>query len=141
MIRFEAIGRIGKDAEVKDFGGNQVINFTIAVSEKYKDKSGNMQETTTWISVAKWGNNTALAQYIKKGDMIYVSGKPNNRAYLAPDGTAKVDNGITAFEIQLLGSKQEGAAPAAQAPQSHNAVPMTPAASFKEEDHDDLPFN
>ena len=135
MIRFEAIGRVGKDAEVKDFGTNQVINFTIAVSEKFKDKAGEIQETTTWITVSKWGNNTGIAQYIRKGDMIYVSGKPNNRAYLAPDGTAKVDNGITAFEIQLLGSKGDNSnsAPALQQPAS--------ASNYSSDlPEDDLPF-
>jgi len=134
MIRFEAIGRVGKDAEVKEFGTNQVINFTVAVSEKFKDKDGQQQETTTWITVSKWGNNTNIAQYIKKGDMIYVSGKPNNRAYLAADGTAKVDNGITAFDIQLLGSKGDNSnsAPAPQQQPADNYSSDMP--------EDDLPF-
>jgi hypothetical protein len=36
--------------------------------------------------------------------LIFVSGKPNNRAYLKDDGTAQVVNSITVFEIELLGS-------------------------------------
>lgn len=103
MQKSEIIGRVGQDAEVKDLGSNQVINFSVAVSETYI-KNNEKQTSTTWFEVSKWGNNTAVAPYIKKGDLIFVSGKVNNRAYVKEDGSIQVINGITAFEIELLGS-------------------------------------
>jgi len=106
MQNINIIGRIGNDAEIKDLGTNQVIEFSVAVSETFT--KNNVKETkTTWFKCAKWGNSTSVAQYILKGGQIYVSGKPNNRAYIKPDGTAEVSNEITVFEIELLGDKPQ----------------------------------
>jgi len=92
---------------VKDLGTNQVINFSVAVSEKYKDAQGEKVEKTIWFECAKWGNSTAIAQYIKKGDMIYIEGKVNNRAWVNDQGEAQIVNGINVFDIQLLGTKPD----------------------------------
>jgi len=135
MQNISIIGRVGKSAEVKEFNSNQVINFSVAVSETYKDKQGEKQTTTTWFEVSKWGNNTAIAPYIKQGDNIYVSGKVNNRAYTNKDGEIVVANGINAFEIELLGSKGDNSnsAPAPQQPAS--------ASNYSSDlPEDDLPF-
>jgi len=145
MQRIEIIGRIGADAEIKEFPTNQVISFSVAVSESYTNKQGEKVTNTTWVDCSKWGNNTQIAQYIRKGDLIYVEGKMNNRAFIGADGEAKVVNGINVFHIELLGSKPEGAAPSQprqerpQANQSNSFVDG-PATDFKEEEHDDIPF-
>ena len=107
MQQIQIIGTLGNDAEVKDLQNNQVIEFSVAVNETWVDKDGQKQTKTTWFNCAKWGNNTNVAQYIKKGDKIYVSGKSNNRAYLKNDGSAEVVNGITVSEIELLGTKNQ----------------------------------
>lgn len=68
MNRLEIIGHIGNDSEVKDLGNNQVINFSVAVSETWIDKTTNEKKTnTTWFECAKWGNNTQIAKWLKKG--------------------------------------------------------------------------
>lgn len=105
MQRLEILGHVGADAQIKDLGNNQVISFNVAVSESFT-QNGEKQTKTTWFDCSKWGNNTGIAQYIKKGDLIFVSGKVNNRAYLKDDGTAQVVNGITVFEINLLGTNK-----------------------------------
>lgn len=139
MMNISLIGRVGADAEVKDLGNNQVINFNVAVSESFT-KNGQKETKTTWFQIQKWGNNTAVAQYIKKGNQIYVSGKPANRAFLGSDGTAQIANGINAFEIELLGSANDSSQPSAS-PQPSTARPQanTPN-SFVDDDIDNLPF-
>lgn len=101
MQRIEIIGTIGKEAEVKDLNNNHVINFSVAVNERVKD-----EEKTIWFDVAKFGNQTGVAPYLKKGTKVFVSGKVNNRAWLNQSGEAQVSNGIVAFEVELL-SKSE----------------------------------
>ena len=136
MQRVEIIGYIGNDATIKDLGQNQVINFNVAVSESYTKQGTNEKiTTTTWYEVAKWGNNTSLAQYLKKGTQVWVSGKPANRAYQKEDGSTVIVNGIGFPEIKLLGSKTDNTNSAAPAAQS-----FAPATNFNEEEHDDLPF-
>ena len=150
MQKIQVIGRIGKDAEVKDFGNSQVINFSVAVSEKYTNKqTGEITTNTLWFECAKWGNNTSIAQYIKKGGQIFIEGKINNRAWVDQSGTPQVTNGINVFEIELLGSKDDNQTPTPQPQRSPstapiippvNEQPFQPISSGEEEEDSDLPF-
>ena len=149
MQEIQIIGRIGKDAEVKDFNNNQVINFSVAVSEKFTNKqTGEITTNTLWFECAKWGNNTSVAQYIKKGGQIFVKGKINNRAWLDQNGTPQVTNGINVFEIELLGSKDDST-PQPQGQRSPstaptfepvNEQPFNPEGVGDDDDGSDLPF-
>lgn len=148
MQYISIIGRIGQDAEVKDLGTNQVINFSVAVSETYV-KNNEKVTNTIWFEISKWGNNTSVAQYIKKGNEIFVSGKVNNRAWVKEDGTAQVVNGITAFEIQLIGGRQEDSnstpAPSTQTnpkeyPQSAMQNSFVDGNGANDDPESDLPF-
>lgn len=103
MQRLDIIGFIGRDAEVKDFNNDQVINFSVAVTESYKDKNGVKQTKSTWYEVSKWGNNTAIAQYLKKGTQVLVTGKPNARIWTKDGGEHNIILTIQAQNIQLLG--------------------------------------
>lgn len=147
MQRIEIIGHIGQDAEVKDFGENQVINFSVAVSESYINKQGEKITNTNWYECAKWGNNTTVAQYLKKGQQVFVSGKPKARAWQKEDGTLVTNLGIDVFNLQLLGSKETNSQSQnqSQSQQSDNnsfknTTPHNENFGTNEEEHDDLPF-
>jgi len=141
MNRLEIIGHIGNDAEIKDLGTNQVINFSVAVSESYTNKQNEKVTSTMWFECVKWGNNTAVAQYLKKGTQVYVSGKPSNRGWVNEQGEAKIVNGITVFDIQLLGSKTESTQSNATAPAQTQTNPQQMGGSLPGEDEEsDLPF-
>ena len=49
MIKMQVIGHLGKDCIVNTVNGKNVINFTVAHTEKYRDSQGNNQEKTTWV--------------------------------------------------------------------------------------------
>jgi single-strand DNA-binding protein len=137
MNRLEIIGHIGQDAEVKDLGQNQVINFSVAVSESYL-KDNEKKTITTWFECARWGNNTQIAQYLKKGTQVFISGKTNNRAWQNENGEIRVVNGITVNIIELLGSKKENYETVEESKQD---TPIEKTPTNKEEDIiDDLPF-
>lgn len=144
MQKITILGHIGRDAEIKEFPSNQVISFSVAVSESYTDSKGEKITTTTWWEVSKWGNNTQIAQYIKKGGQIYIEGKPNNRVYLKEDGTPQLVNGITTNFIQLIGGKSDSTQtpnpPRQERPQANQSNSFVDGEDFKEEEHDDLPF-
>lgn len=141
MQRVEIIGHVGQDAEIKDFNNNQVINFSVAVTESYTNKTtGEKTSTTTWFECAKWGNQTQIANFLKKGQQVFVSGKPQARAWAKQDGSLVASQGINVLNIQLLGSPKTENNSAA-APQQNNAETNTnPQSPQKEEEHDDLPF-
>lgn len=135
MQKTEIIGRIGNDAEVNEAGtGNTVINFNVAVSEKWKDKQGNKQEKTTWYRCAWWINNTVISTYLKKGTQVYVMGTANASAYTnKTTGDIVVQEGINVRSLELLGGGNTNTT-------SEPAANYKPVENLTEEEEDDLPF-
>ena len=149
MQKTTIIGHIGKDATVNDLGTNQVINFSVAVSESYTNKTTNEKVTkTTWYECAKWGNNTAVAQYLKKGTQVYVEGTPTARAWQNEQGQVIPVLGITVFDLKLLSSGKTEDNSSATQPHNSNHSTKTPSPNQpnpapmanNQDEPDDLPF-
>lgn len=108
MFRAQFIGNLGKDAEVKNFdNGSTVISFSVAVTEKWTDKSGNSQEKTDWVSCSMWrneGSSTKIANYLTKGQKVYIEGKPSARGYQTNDGSIAAVLDVRVEDVVLLGS-------------------------------------
>ena len=71
--KFMGIGNLGKDPEMRFMpNGNAVCNFSIAISEKYKDKtSGDMKEVTEWVNIVMFGKLAEVAgEYLGKGSSV-----------------------------------------------------------------------
>lgn len=81
MIKLQLIGHLGQDATVNDVNGRKVINFSVAHSEKYKNKEGVEVNRTTWASCAYWTERINLAMYLKKGTQVYIDGFPEAKTY------------------------------------------------------------
>ncbi|MGC4038823.1 MAG: single-stranded DNA-binding protein [Chitinophagaceae bacterium] len=86
MIKMQVIGNLGKDCVVNTVNGKNVINFTIAHTEKYRDSQGNNQEKTTWVDCAYWTDRTAISPYLTKGKQVFVEGQPEVRSFTRQDG-------------------------------------------------------
>jgi single-strand DNA-binding protein len=148
MIKMQVIGRLGKDCVVNTVNGKNVINFTVAHSEKYKDSQGNLQEKTTWVDCAYWTDRTAVAPYLQKGTQVYVEGQPEARSFQRNDGTPGASLSLRIREVQLLGSKNENTGGSGSTYQQNNAYATpqsSPASSIPSpgeitEPVDDLPF-
>ncbi|RYF91456.1 MAG: single-stranded DNA-binding protein [Chitinophagaceae bacterium] len=103
MIKLQIVGNLGKDCIVNDVNGKKVINFSVAHTEKYKDSQGNQQERTTWVECAYWTDRTAVADYLKKGKMVYAEGAPSADSYTNKEGQAAATLRMRVQNIQLLG--------------------------------------
>jgi single-strand DNA-binding protein len=86
MIKLQAIGTLGKDAEQKQVNGKGLISFSFAVDQGYKNKAGEKVEKTTWIDAAVWTDSAGLLNVLKKGAKVYVEGEPSARGYASKDG-------------------------------------------------------
>ena len=142
MIKMQVIGRLGKDCTVNTVNGKNVINFSVAHSEKYRDSQGNNQEKTVWVDCAYWTDRTAIAPYLQKGQQVFVEGTPEVRSFTRNDGTAGASLSLRVREVQLLGGKGDtaGGSPASENT-SYNRQETTPAAANVSDDvADDLPF-
>jgi len=70
------LGRVGQDPESKQVNDTSVVKFSLATSEKWKDKQGNKQENTEWHALEAWGKLAeVIQQYVKKGDLLDIEGK------------------------------------------------------------------
>src|SRR6476620_11326771 len=131
MIKMQVIGNLGKDCIVNTVNGKNVINFTVAHTEKYRDSAGNNQEKTTWVDCAYWTDRTALAPYLQKGKQVFVEGTPEVRSSTRNDGTAGASLSLRVREVQLLGGKGDnnmGGSPASET-SSYNSRQETPTAA------------
>lgn len=137
MIKLQIIGHLGKDCVVNTVNGKNVINFTVAHTEKYRDSQGTNQEKTTWVDCAYWTDKTAISPYLTKGKQVYVEGTPEARSFQRNDGTPGSSLSVRVREIQLLGGRSDngGALSSASAPAT-----SVPSASDIAEPVDDLPF-
>ena len=160
MIKLQIVGNLGKDCIVNNVNGKNVMNFSVAHTEKFKDSQGNPKERTTWVECAYWSDKTAVAEYLKKGKMVYAEGSPEADAYANREGQPAATLRMRVQSLQLLGGNENnsGGGSSNYANSSNNdsnnytkndvsntgsaprpAMKSEPAASGMEET-DDLPF-
>lgn len=146
MIKMQVIGNLGRDCVVNNVNGKNVINFTVAHTEKFKDSQGNNQERTTWVDCAWWTDRTTISQYLTKGKQVYAEGQPEVRSYAKNDGTPGASLSMRVREVQLLGSRSDAQPGYTSQNTSSNYSSANTASSNSssvtdyDEPVDDLPF-
>lgn len=78
LNKAQLIGRLGRDPEVRYMpGGEAVCNFSMATTEKWKDKaSGEIKEETTWHRITAFGRQAEIVgEYLKQGSLVFIEGK------------------------------------------------------------------
>ena len=160
------IGNVGKDPEVRYLEGSgqngaarKVAQFTLATTERYRDRNGETRENTEWHNIVAWGQPADVVErFVKKGTQLYIEGRLRTRSWTDANGVKKYTTEINVDTLQLLGrrenqdqqpygapsqgSYQRPSAPAYQAPNQY-AAPSQPAytaPSVDDNPADDLPF-
>ncbi len=139
--RITIVGYLGRDPELRYTpDGTPVCDFSVATTERRKDKSGEPQDITTWFRVTVWRKQAELAgQYLAKGKQVYVEGRLIQREYQDRDGNTRFNLEVTASDIQFIGSRGDEASsttrdePIAR-PHSQQAASPVPVTE------DDIPF-
>lgn len=103
------IGNLGRDPELKYLAnGDAVCNFSIATSESWKDKNGERNEKTEWHNITLFRKQAeAAAQYLKKGNSVYIEGKISTRKWQDKDGKDRISFDIIGSQMTMLGKKNE----------------------------------
>jgi single-strand DNA-binding protein len=101
------VGNLGKDPELRyTSSGTAVATFSLATSERYKDKSGEQQEKTEWHNIVTWRNLAEICgKYLHKGKQVYIEGRIQTRSYDDRDGNKRYMTEIVADQMQMLGNK------------------------------------
>jgi single-strand DNA-binding protein len=108
------IGNLGRDPEVRYLpSGDAVANFSIATTEKWKDKNGEMQEQTEWHRIAFFGRQAEICgEYLRKGSSVYVEGRLQTRKWTDKEGHERTSTEIRGDRMQMLGGRAGGGATA-----------------------------
>ena len=106
LNRVQLIGRLGKDPESKFTPtGKKVAHFSLAVSNRWKDKNGGTKEATEWVNIEAWGRLGEVCQeYLKKGSLIFLEGRLKTDKY-EDKGEAKYFTKIVAQSLEFLDKK------------------------------------
>ena len=138
------LGRVGKDVEVRDVNGTKCASFTLATSEKYKDRNGEVKELTEWHNIVAWRATADICEkFVRKGDQVCVQGRIKYRSWETDRGEKRYATDIFADKVELLGKPQATQSQPTPAPAPRPAqhkvqsVPLPPAG---ESEGDDLPF-
>ena len=136
------VGSLGRDPEVRTTqSGDRVVNFSLATSESWRDKStGERKDKTEWHNVTIW--NEALGkiaeQYCRKGSKVYLEGSLQTREYTDKDGNQRKATEVVLArfrrELTLLDGGKRDDAPKTQ------SAPTERRGSMKDELNDEVPF-
>lgn len=119
MNRVTILGRLGKDPEAKHLPtGSMVCNFSIATSDRWKDKDGNSQEKTEWHSIVAFGKLAEIcSKYLEKGRQTLVEGKLQTRSWEDDSGKKHYRTDIVASNVVFLGQSGNQSTPSESAGQ------------------------
>ncbi len=143
------IGNLGKDPEVRyTASGTAVASFSLATTEKFKNKSGEWEERTEWHNVTFWGRLAEVCgEYLSKGKTIYVEGRLQTRKWQDRDGRDRYTTEIVGEKMQMLsggrsseggGSRQSGGGQQPAEGTGGNPVSHEDHGGFNPDD--DIPF-
>ena len=103
------LGYLGRDPELRFTPqGTPVCDFSIATTERRKDKSGEAQDHTTWFKVTFWRNKAEVAnQYLRKGSQVYIEGTLSQREWQDRDGNTRTSLEVQGTDLQFVGSRND----------------------------------
>lgn len=99
------VGNLGRDPELRYTPqGTPVASFSMATNERRKDKTGEMQDQTTWFRVTLWGRQAETAsQYLTKGMPIFIEGRLRVEEWTDRDGKPRHTLEVHATDMQFIG--------------------------------------
>ena len=126
-------GRLTRDAEVRTTSQDkQVVNFSVATNDSYKNKQGERVEQTTFFDCSYWISPN-VAKLLTKGTLVELTGRVSARAWTGNDGEARAGLNFHTSNIKLHGGSRKAETVQATAQSQSNGFTA-------EGTEDDLPF-
>ena len=109
------VGNLGRDPEVRSTqSGSRVANFTVATSERWRDRQTNEpRERTEWHRVVIWNENLVdvAEKYLRKGRQVYLEGELQTRKWTDQSGQERYMTEVVLQrfrgQLQMLGRRDE----------------------------------
>jgi single-strand DNA-binding protein len=106
------IGNVGRDPEVRYLDGKdgnaKVATFTLATTERYRDRNGETRENTEWHNIVAWRSTADVVErFVRKGTQVYIEGRLRTRSWDDQTGNKRYTTEIIVDNLQLLGKKSD----------------------------------
>ncbi len=104
-------GRLGADPEMRYTpGGNAVTNFRLATNRVTSNgPDGERREETEWTTIVAWSKLAQVcAEYLHKGDRVYIEGRKQSRSFDGQDGQRRTVTEVIASDLIMLNGSRSG---------------------------------
>src|SRR5690606_11558834 len=126
-------GRLTRNAEVRTLSNEkQVVNFSVAVNDGYRNKQGERVEQTSYFDCAYWITPN-VAKLLTKGTLVELTGRVSTRAWVSKDGEARAGLNFHTSNIKLHGGSRRAETVQATAQSESNGT-------AGQDTEDDIPF-
>ena len=134
------IGRCGGNPDVKTINeqGRKAAQFSLATTERYKDRNGEVKEQTEWHNIVAFDKTAELIEkFVAKGMLLYVEGKLRTRSWDDQNGNKRYVTEVLVNAIQFLEKKEQSEIAQNVRGAQQISSPMSSAGASQD---DDLPF-
>lgn len=135
------IGRVGQNPEIKTINeqGRKAAQFSLATTERYKDRNGEVKEQTEWHNIVAFDKTAELIEkFVVKGMLLYVEGKLRTRSWDDQNGNKRYVTEVLVNGIQFLEKKEQSEI--AQNIRSAQQISSHSVSDTRNPQDDDLPF-
>jgi len=110
LNRVQLIGYLGRDPESKYTPtGKRVTDFPVAITNRWKDDSGETREHTEWVQIEAWGRLAETChEYLGKGSLAYIDGRIKTDRY-EDQGETRYFTKVVARTVQFLSDNRDDA--------------------------------
>ena len=110
LNRVQLIGYLGRDPESKyTTTGKRVTDFPVAITNRWKDDSGETREHTEWVQIEAWGRLAETCHdYLGKGSLVYIDGRIKTDRY-ENEGETRYFTKVVARTVQFLSDSRDDA--------------------------------
>jgi len=128
------VGNLGRDPEIRyTQQGTAVANFSLATTNRFKNRSGEMEERTEWHRIVAWDKLAEICgQYLAKGRQVYIEGRLQTRDWEDKDGNKRSTTEVVAQTMQMLGRREASSSSGASMSSGSEPMPDGP--------EDEIPF-
>lgn len=126
-------GNICNDLEIKTSGETKILNFTVAVRRRFKDKDG--EYPTDFIRCVSFNNQCEfISKYFEKGSPILVEGNLQTSTYETEQGEKRSSFNLVVENVDFFGGKKKETSSDFEQTMNENGI------EFETTSGDDLPF-
>ena len=136
------IGNLTRDAELRYTpSGSAVTRFSVAVNDRFRDRSGNDQERTHYVDINVWRELAEATAELSKGDPVFVIGRLVNDSWTDKEGNRRFTTRVEGSRVEFL-TRGPGSGGAGTRPEKVSQGAQASQLDIDEEfpPEEDLPF-